>query len=163
MNTSLEDQTKVWNLIKDIRIAMFVTQDSDGALSARPMSAVNSEFNGSLWFMTSATSPKIDEIEGAPNVLVAYSEPKNQNYVSVRGAASIVRDKAKIKEFWSEAARVWFPKGPDDANIALIRVDVESAEYWDTPNATMVYVYGYAKARLTGEPPDIGENKTVKF
>ena len=39
MDNSLEAQRKVWDLIKDIRIALFVTQDSAGKLSARPMSA----------------------------------------------------------------------------------------------------------------------------
>lgn len=163
MEKSLEAQTKVWELIKDISIAMFVTQGDDGKLSARPMSAVNTEFSGALWFMTAGDSAKLEEVRASRNVLVAYAEPKDQNYVSARGRAEIVRDKAKIKEFWSEAARVWFPKGPDESDIALIRVDVESAEYWDAPSATMVYAYGYVKARLTGEPPDLGETKKVGF
>ena len=163
MDNSLEAQGKVWDLIKDIRIAMFVTQDSAGKLSARPMSAVNDEFSGSLWFMTAGDSPKLEDVRASPDVLVAYSEPKNQNYVSARGKAEIVKDKTKVKELWSEMDRVWFPRGPDESDIALIRVEVESAEYWDAPSATMVYVYGYAKARLTGRPPDIGENKSVAF
>ncbi len=163
MEQSLESRQKVWDLIKNIRVAMLVTRDHDDALSARPMSAVNTEFEGALWFMTAGDSPKLEEIASAPDVLVAYAEPKDQHYVSVRGAATIVRDKARINAFWSEAARVWFPQGPDKSDIALIRVDVESAEYWDAPSATMVYVYGYAKARLTGTPPEIGENKKVGF
>jgi len=163
MERSLEARNKVWDLIKDIRVAMFVTQAADGKLSARPMSAVNKEFSGALWFMTAGDSPKLDEVRASQNVLVAYAEPKDQNYVSVRGKAEIVTDKAKIRELWSEAARVWFPKGPDESDIALIRMDVESAEYWDAPSATMVYAYGYVKARLTGEPPDIGETKKVGF
>ncbi|MFT4096891.1 MAG: pyridoxamine 5'-phosphate oxidase family protein [Rhodoblastus sp.] len=163
MENSLEAQTKVWELIKDIRIAMFVTQGDDGKLSARPMSAVNTEFSGALWFMTAGDSAKLEDVRALRDVLVAYAEPKDQNYVSARGKAQIVKDKAKVKEFWSEAARVWFPKGPDESDIALIKVDVESAEYWDAPNATMVYAYGYVKARLTGEPPKLGETKKVEF
>ena len=59
---------------------------------------------------------------------------------------------------------MWFPKGPDDPAICLIRVGVESAEYWDAPAASWVYAYGYVKARLTGEPPhNVGENKVVNF
>lgn len=58
---------------------------------------------------------------------------------------------------------MWFPDGPDDSAIALIEVRVETAEYWDSPSSAMVYAYGYAKARLTGTPPDLGENETVRF
>lgn len=156
-------QKKVWEMIKDISAAMLVTQNAQGEMSARPMSAVNRDFTGSLWFMTAADSPKLDEIRASPNVLAAYSDPSDQNYVSARGKARIVTDRAKIREFWSEAARVWFPRGPDDSPIALIELEVESAEYWDAPSAAMVYAYGYAKARLTGEPPKMGENKKVDF
>lgn len=163
MDRSIEAQMKVWDLIKDISIAMFVTQASDGRLAARPMSAVNTEFSGALWFMTAGDSPKLDDVRTSRNVLVAYAEPKTQNYVSARGVAEIVKDKAKVKKFWSEAARVWFPNGPDESDIALIKVEVESAEYWDAPSAAMVYAYGYAKARLTGEPPKLGEIKKVGF
>ena len=160
---SEKSRKKVWDLIKDIRAAMLVTRDAQGAMSARPMSAVNKEFSDRLWFMTSADSPKLDEIRAVPMVLVAYAEPKDQNYVSVRGTARIVTDVGKIKELWSEGARVWFPRGPEESNIALIEVMVDTAEYWDAPSATMVYAYGYAKARLTGKPPNVGENETVKF
>ncbi|MBX9739389.1 MAG: pyridoxamine 5'-phosphate oxidase family protein, partial [Beijerinckiaceae bacterium] len=59
--------------------------------------------------------------------------------------------------------RVWFPKGPDDPEITLLAVDVEEAEYWDAPSSAMIIAFGYAKARLTGEPPQMGENKVVKF
>ena len=74
------------------------------------------------------------------------------------------RDPAKVQSLWSEALRVWFPKGPEDPDITLIKVEVDTAEYWDAPSSAWVYAMGYAKARLTGEPPkDVGENKIVQF
>ena len=161
---SYNDRQKVWELIKDINIALLVTTGAGGALHGRPMAAMNKDFNGELWFASRDGTPKLDEIAEHTQVLLAYSEPKGQNYVSVSGTARIVRDSAKVKELWSEPARVWFPKGPDDPSIALICVKVESAEYWDSPSSAWVYAYGYAKARLTGEPPrDVGENKVVNF
>ncbi|GAC1564364.1 MAG: pyridoxamine 5'-phosphate oxidase family protein [Beijerinckiaceae bacterium] len=163
MSHSGEDRKKVWELIKDIQVAMLVTQDKSHTLSARPMAACNKAFDGTLWFMAREGSPKLDELAQSPNVLLAYSHPGKQDYVSLAGKARIVRDKAKVKELWSEPARVWFPKGPEAGDIVLIAVEVETAEYWDSPSATMVYAYGYAKARLTGEPPHMGENKKVAF
>ena len=128
------------------------------------MAAMNKDFDGELWFASRDGTPKLDEITGHTQVLLAYSEPKSQNYVSVSGTARIVHDKAKVKELWSEPVRVWFPAGPEDPNIALICVKVESAEYWDSPSSTWLYAYGYAKARLTGDAPhDVGENKVVNF
>lgn len=161
---SQDDREKVWTLIKDIKIALMVTTGHDSHLHGRPMAAMNTSFDGDLWFASRDETPKLEEIAKAPQVLLAYSEPKGQNYVSVSGAATIVHDAAKVKALWSEGLRVWFPKGPDDPTITLIRVRVESAEYWDSPSSTWVYAMGYAKARLTGEPPrDVGDNKVVNF
>ena len=162
-SSSDTDRQKVWDLIKDIRVAMMVTQDASHVLSARPMSAAQTDYDGTLWFMAREGSPKLAEIEGETDVLLAYSHPSKQDYVSIAGRARVVRDRAKVRELWSEPARVWFPKGPEDASIALIAVTVTTAEYWDAPSATMVYAYGYAKARLTGKSPELGENKRVNF
>ena len=160
---SPNDRQKVWELIKDVRIALLVTSADEG-LRGRPMAAMNKDFNGELWFASRSDTPKLDEIKDESHVLLPYSEPKDQNYVSVAGTARIVQDVAKVKALWSEPMRVWFPKGPEDPDIALICVTVTSAEYWDAPSSAWVYGLGYAKARLTGEAPrDLGENKVVNF
>ncbi len=160
---SYNDRQKVWELIKEVKIALLVTSADEG-LRGRPMAAMNKDFNGELWFASRRGAPKLDEIKDDSHVLLAYSEPKDQNYVSVAGIARLVQDKAKAKELWTEPMRVWFPKGAEDPDIALICVKVTSAEYWDAPSSAWVYGIGYAKARLTGEPPrDVGENKVVNF
>lgn len=164
VSESYGDRQKVWELIKDVGVALMVTSGHEGQLRGRPMAAMNKDFDGDLWFVSREGAPKLGEIADHANVLLAYSEPKNQHYVSVAGKARLVRDPAKVKELWSEPARVWFPKGPDDPDIVLIQVTVETAEYWDAPMSAWVYAYGYVKARLTGESPrDVGENKVVNF
>jgi general stress protein 26 len=164
MSTQAEDRQKVWELIKGIHVAMLVTQDAGHKLSARPMAAANRDFNdGTLWFFAREGSPKLDELAESRNVLLAYAHPGKQDYVSLSGTARVVRDQKKVKDLWGEPARVWFPKGSEEGDIVLIAVDVETAEYWDSPSAAVVYANGYAKAALTGEPPNMGENKKVAF
>jgi general stress protein 26 len=164
MSTAAEDRQKVWDLIKGIGVAMLVTQDAGHRLSARPMAAANRDFSdATLWFFAREDSPKLDELADSRDVLLAYSHPGKQDYVSLSGKARVVRDQKRVKELWSEPARVWFPKGPEEGDIVLIAVEVETAEYWDSPSATAVYAYGYAKAALTGEPPKMGENRKVAF
>jgi general stress protein 26 len=164
--SSAADRAKVWDLVKDIRFAMMVTQDRDGSMQARPMSAMKTDFDGTLWFMTRDSTLKVAELEANPNVLLSYADVDENHYVSLSGTARIVHDRAKVEELWSEAARVWFPDGPSDPQIALIAVDVTNAEYWDSKTSAMVYAYGYVKARLTGEPPserELGEHRKVNF
>ena len=154
---------KVLDLLRDQHITMMTTRGGDGRMHSRPMGVQHTSFDGHLWFLTDGRSGKIADIERDPEVLCSYADPSEQSYVSVSGRGEVVRDRAVIKEHWFEAARTWFPEGADDPNLCVIRVKVESAEYWDSPSAAMVYAYGYAKAVLTGKRPDAGENRTVAF
>lgn len=158
-----EAREKVWELIKDIRICQLVTQDESGRLYARPMSAMEHDNEGNLWFFTALDSPKAREIQSNPSVLLSYSDADKNNYVSISGNAAIVRDRAKIDELWSEFVRTWFPEGKDDPNLCLIKVEPDTAEYWDSPSSAFVLAYGYAKTRLTGNPPRMGENEKVRL
>ncbi len=157
-----QDQaTKLWELIKATKFAMMTTEDG-GQLRSRPMAVSQASFEGALWFFTRASAHKVDEVRKDQRVGVSFADPDRQNYVSMSGGASLVRDAAAIGAHWSEAMRTWFPQGKDDPDIALLRVDVTQAEYWDAPNSKMVHAYGYLKASLTGSPPSPGENEKVR-
>jgi len=147
-----DDIAKLGELIKDIRVAMLTTVDNQGCLHSRPMATQEQEFDGTLWFFTPADSGKIHELNRDSHVNISYANPDKQTYVSVSGTASTIRDKAKIKELWSPINKAWFPNGVDDPNIALLRVDVQRAEYWDAPSSAVVRLFGFAKAVLTGKP-----------
>ena len=160
--TQDDAKQKLWSLMKDIRFAMLTTDDG-GHLRARPMAASQSGFDGTLWFFTRASSHKVAEVGADHRVGVTYSDPSSQNYVSLSGTARLVQNKPSIEAHWSEALRTWFPKGKDDPDVALLKVDVTAAEYWDAPNSAMVHAYGYVKAVVTGEPPHPGENEKITF
>jgi len=157
-----EATQKLWGMMRSISFAMLTTEDDDN-LRARPMVAAQSEFDGTLWFFTRASSHKVDEVQQDQRVGVTYADPSKQDYVSLSGKARLVRDKAAIAAHWGESMRTWFPKGKDDPDIALLKVDVSMAEYWDAPNNTMVHAYGYVKAVVTGQPPHPGENEKIRL
>jgi general stress protein 26 len=144
---------KIYELIKDVKIAMMTTIDSDGTLRSRPMYNNAADEHGDLWFFTKVQSPKMTELSRDHEVNLAYSDPSKQNYVSISGKAEIVRDRSRIDATWAEPMRAWFPNGKDDPQIALIRVHPTKGEYWDSPSSTMVHLYGYLKASVTGKPP----------
>jgi general stress protein 26 len=161
--TDDEARNKVLSLLKDVRIAMMATRGEDGRMHSRPMATNTVEFDGHLWFFTDRASPKIEDLRRDSEVLLTYSDESRQNYVSVTGHGEVVVDRDKTKELWHEALRVWFPKGAEDPDIALVRVSVDGAEYWDSPSSTMLHAYGYLKAVTTGERPHPGDNATVRF
>ncbi len=156
------DLAKLWDLIRSIEVAMMVTEDGE-FLRARPMIGSQSTFDGTLWFFTRAGSHKVTEVANEQRVNLSYSHPGKQDYVSISGLASVVQDRALIDTHWGESLRVWFPKGKEDPEIALLKVTVQRAEYWDAPSSTMLHAYGYVKAALTGKSPQPGGHKTVEL
>lgn len=161
MSDQNDDVRKLGKLIKGIRVAMLTTVDDGGVLRSRPMETQTAEFDGTLWFFTQFSSHKVSEVGREHHVNVSYADPGDNRYVSVSGMASVVRDRAKIDELWSPVLKAWFPKGKDDPDIALLRVDVDGAEYWDAPSSTLVKLAGLAKALATGKRYEPGENEKI--
>lgn len=153
--------TQLAALIKDVEVAMFTTTGVDGRLYSRPLGTQEVEFDGDLWFATSADSPKVAEIALNPRVNVAYASPSKNSYVSVAGTARIVADRAKIDELWSPAMKLFFPEGKDDPNLRLIHVQAESAEYWDGPGTLLGKALSFVLSAVQDEPSRLGDNGFV--
>ena len=164
MNTHDADFEKLREMIKDIDFCMLTTVDEQGDMHSRPMS-LNSEVDheGHLWFFTSSESIKAHEIEQIPRVNVSFANPDDHRYVSISGTADIVTSKEKIKELWKPILKAWFPDGPDQADLALLRVRVAKAEYWDSPSGKVAQVLSFVSALITGKQVEMGENKKINL
>jgi general stress protein 26 len=161
MNADNDNVKKLAKLIKGIEVAMLTTQDDDGTFRSRPMATQQTEFDGTLWFFTHASAHKVQEIDREHQVNLSYADPGGNRYVSVSGLATLVRDRTKIDELWSPVLKAWFPDGKDDPDAALLRVDVNKAEYWDAPSSTLVKLVGFTKAVLTGKEYRPGDNQKL--
>lgn len=152
---------KLAELIKGIEVAMLTTVAEDGTLRSRPMVTQKAEFDGTLWFFTPAGAPKVGEVGHDRRVNVSYASPDDNRYVSVSGTAELVRDRQKIEELWNPVLKAWFPDGLQDPELALLRVNPERAEYWDSPSSTLVHLVGFVRAVATGKPYRPGENEKL--
>jgi len=159
MNHEKRDGWKqLHELIDEIRIGMLTTRTPEGTLRSRPMAVHQGDEARELWFFTHASDAKTDEIDVDPQVNVSFACPQINSYVSVSGTAEIVRDQVKMRELWTPLYKAWFSDGLDDPDMALVRVSIDGAEYWDAPSGTMVRLVGFVKALVTGEEADQGES-----
>jgi len=160
--TQSDSLERLREMIKDIDFCMLTTIDEQGDPHSRPMSS-NGDIDpdGDLYFFTNASSHKVSEVAQSPKVNVSFADPENQRYVSVTGLASLVQDREKINELWRPEFKMWFPKGKDDPDIALLRVNLEKGEYWDSPSSSIGYALSFVSSLVTGKQPDFGENKKV--
>ena len=156
---SRDDVQRLNELIEGIPIAMMTTLH-DYRLRSRPMACLERQEDGTLWFMTSHSSEKADEIKAHAAVNLAYSDSGQSRFVSVSGHATISDDLEKKKQLWNSMAKIWF-SGPEDPDLALVCVVPDGAEYWDVPHNKMVALFGWFKTMVTGKPQELGENGTI--
>jgi general stress protein 26 len=141
-------------LLESFDTAMLITRAGERE-HARPMAVAGVEGANTLWFVTATTAPKSEEIRRDSRVSVTFQS--DWRFVALSGRATLVTDRAKLDQLWKPAWKVWFPEGKDDPTIALIRVTVTDAEFWDNAGTKGIrYAFEAAKALLTNErPPEV--------
>jgi general stress protein 26 len=132
---------KLRKLIKGARVVMLTTAAGDGRLRSRPMMPGELE-GGALWFLTRSPSAKTADIADNQAVNVAYAARKDDRYVSISGTATIMRDPARVRDLWDGKYKSWFPDGKNDSELAVLRVQVEAVEYWNSKAARMESLAG---------------------
>jgi general stress protein 26 len=112
-----------------------VTGESNGD---RPMSVMQVDDEGQLWFLSAKDSRKNQELAIDPSVKLYFQGSKHADYMQISGTAAITTDREKIKELWSPIAKTWFTEGVDDPRISVIKVTPSEGYYWDTKHGLAV-------------------------
>ncbi len=157
-----EAREKIATLVKGIHICMMSTVAEDGSIDSRPMAVQNTPFDGTLWFLTKGNSGKVDEVQHDQHVTLGFASPSDHKYVTLKGKASVSQDRSKIHELWNEMYKAWFPKGEDDPEITVLKVDVSDGDYWDSSSSKIVFFAKYALAAATGGKVSTGETGHIK-
>lgn len=166
MSNDTNSREQLWDLIKDIKFAMFTTRHPNGHLHSRPMTTQNrkDDQDDRLWFFMSRRSDPVGDLASEPTVNVSYADPGDDSYVSVSGTARVSEDMAKKQALWSKMAEAWFPGGVDDPDLALVEVKITHAHYWDVKENKLVQLFQMAKAAVTGKPPtEMGETGEIRM
>lgn len=158
----MEDLSHLRKLVERMKVGMLTTLDDQDFPRSRPLHTLELDDNGTVWFFVAAASPKIDEMNRQHGrVAIAYADSGKQDYVSISGFGEIRRDRARMEKLWSPWVKVWFPRGLDDPDLALLAVRIEEAEYWDAPGSAVKRLYGLIKARAGGDTDALGEHGKV--
>jgi general stress protein 26 len=151
--------TRVWQVIERVGVCMLTTHFA-GGFRGRPVEPRLDRAAGLIWVVTDLRSEKEHEIETEHDVGLTCVDTTVNAYLSITARADGRRDHAKAAEVWRNADNLWW-QGPDDPNVCVLRVCPLTAELWDGPAGKAVAIYEFAKARLTGEKPNLGENRKV--
>ena len=149
--TRAESVFKVRELLQGMRICMLTTVQADGTLHSRPMALQQTPFDGDLWFFTQRTSGKASELAAKSAVSVTAQSADLKNFLALRGFGTIVFDEAKNAALWDPTFTAWFPQGLNDPQLALLRVETQTAEYWVSPSGVVTYLYNLVTGAQDGE------------
>jgi general stress protein 26 len=69
--------------------------------------------------------------QGGPAMLQFVSKG-HDFFACLSGTARVDNDFAMIDKLWNSQVEAWFPGGKQDPNLALLRVDIDDAELWET-------------------------------
>lgn len=158
-----EERADLWRKVEKVRMAMLTTHDRTGAMTARPITTQQAEPVGVVWFFIPRDGGMAEELARDPRVLLNYADLSDNFFVALTGTGHVSQDRAKMRELRNPMGGAWFPKGVDDPNLALLRIDVEKAEYWNPGSSKLVQFFAIAKAALTHTPPhDVGEHREFR-
>lgn len=147
-------QRALWQRVADERVAMLSTRDAEGGIVSRPVMPVKVEPEGRVWLFTAIGGGIADDVRRDPRVHLVFMNQPDELYVALSGEARVLHDPDRARDLWSPAAGVWYPQGPDDANLGLVRVDIHRGDYWDMKNASLVRFFKLATASALGLRPD---------
>lgn len=151
---SAEAVAKIKEMAGDIKICMFCTDLAAKPVSVRPMSVLDVDDAGNLWFLSSARSNKNIDIKQAAEVQLLFANNSSSEYLSVYGKAEIFTDKSHIEQVWTPIAKTWFEEGKDAPDASVIKVAPADAYYWDTKHGKMVSMLSYALGAIAGTKVD---------
>lgn len=158
--SSPEHKQLIWSLIEEIKVGMLVTHDTEkNNIRSRPMSLVQEEYDGTLFFYTDKEDAKAFEVARDRDVCLTFADTSSQIYVSLSGKANITKDKNLIDRYWNRWVEAWFPEGENDPNLAMLEIKIDSGEHWKADENKLNQLFQLAKADLTDESPNIGENE----
>jgi general stress protein 26 len=133
-------------LLDGMEIGFLTTLGAEGHYHSRPMQLQRHDRDGTLWFATSAESHKCEDLRAHPRCCVVFL--KRSRYASISGSAELIQDRALIRRMWTATWRGWFPEGPEQPDLALLKVSPEHVEYVDPPGGTLKSIYTRARNAL---------------
>lgn len=166
MEKDLQDKNalqKFKELVNDIRVCMFITNNEEEHNHTRPMATIEVEENGTLWFFTDIRSIKVEEVTMEHTVHLVYAHPGKESYLDIWGKAFVVNDKKTKKEKWSPVVKAWFPKGVDDPDLTLLRVAPYDVYYWDAEHGKMASFLKIAASAVSGQKFSAGVEGQLKM
>jgi general stress protein 26 len=127
MADTQEIKETLWKKMADSPYLM--VGKADGSSHSEPLMAqLDKDLVDTLFFFTG----KDNRLADGGKVMAQFVSKGHDYFACMAGTIRQDNDKAMIDKLWSKQVEAWFPEGKEDPNLALLRMDIDSAELWET-------------------------------
>ena len=148
-------KSDLWDKMSDSPFLM--VGPADGSAHSEPLTAqLDKDQVDTLFFFIG----RDNRVANKDKVMAQFVSKGHDYFACLSGKARLNNDRALIDKLWNKQVEAWFPGGKEDPNLALLQVDVDSAELWETDMS----LSGRVKMLFGGkiEPSESGSHAKVQ-
>lgn len=120
-------KTDLWNKMAESPFVM--VGPADGSAYSEPLNAqLDKDQVDTLFFFIG----RDNRVAGKDQLMLQFVSKGHDFFACMAGRGRINNDRALIDKLWDKRVEAWFPQGKEDPNLALLQVDIDSAELWET-------------------------------
>jgi general stress protein 26 len=150
---------RLWDEIDRHRTGMLSL--TGGARHTQPMTAFTERHPHRLWFFAGIESDIVHEAQAGAMAMFLFQVKDLQACLS--GRLVVDRDEARVDKFWNAVVAAWYPDGKTDANLTLLRLDLDDGQVWISQAGPARFAWEIAKANATHHAPDLGGRTRLDF
>jgi general stress protein 26 len=117
--------------IAAVSVCWLATRSTEGGTNVRAVNSSPGAAGSDEWtrrILVRRSSRKVGELRAAPLATLAYQNPAADRYIALGGRAAIIEDVTEMRTLWSSDLDAHFPPGFADANMIVVRFDVDRIE-----------------------------------
>ena len=155
-------KSEFWDRLDDVQAAMLGIKGQGRLVAMSPQ--VDDDAPNHVWFITAQGTDLATGVESGPrDAQLVVADPKAGLYADVDGTLERSPDREALDEVWSFVSEAWFDGGQNDPDVRLLKFTPKSGEVSITETSGVKFLYEIAKAKITDETPDAGEQGHVTF
>ena len=119
MRSEADQLAFIWKTVESIATCMMTTSDGP-LLRSRPMRGYIRAKENAIYFITSRSTHKPDEIAAKPHVGLSFVDNASNTFISLSGPIVMIDDRHALDTLWSRADDAYFPGGSGDPDVMLL-------------------------------------------
>ncbi len=129
MATPQELEAKFWKALNSDRTMMLGLDGLEDG-HTRPMTAQVENDRSPIWFFAAKDNVLVQKLGDGNRAIATFTSKGHDLFATVHGNLILDNDPAAIDRLWNRFVAAWYEGGKDDPNLALLRLNAESAEIW---------------------------------